>query len=612
MWKLLVPASPVVLLGLALASTDPTQVEDAELREAIERSIPLLQSTMDTWLDEADCVSCHHQFLGTMTVDLSRERGFEIDEELYDRQLSRFRGGRIMGFLQGNPSINGTFGRGFQAITYATAGVPRDVRTDALGHYLIGNAVREGDERRYRSSSYRPPLEASPVTGAAIAVRGVAMYHPDARGDEAREVIDGTRRWLERIEPKDAEERAMRLFGLAWAGASDDVLASARDGILAHQLDDGGWAQLATMESDAYATGQALTALAQAGGVDPESRAYLRGLRYLLDTQHEDGSWLVKTRRRSPGLPYFETGFPHALHQFISTAATCWAVMALGQRFETESPGALMGPRPPRETEPYDAGFGPVFEAAAFGGLGDLEQALDADGDPNEMNPEGMRPLHVAIHDREKVALLLLRGAEIDPRDARNGTPLMRAAWYHDGQRSAELLLASGAAPNLFEDGEPPMPAAAFAAEWSKPELLRRLVDAMEPKPDLNALGLHYLTTAMGDTETTELLIELGVDPDVRLAGETVLQWATMDGETELVQMLLARGANPDVQDEDGMTPLAWAAKIGHGHGEIVEALLEAGADPTLTSFGDRTPLDWARKYGNEPAIERLEAAMER
>jgi hypothetical protein len=36
----------------------------------------------------------------------------------------------------------------------------------------------------------------------------------------------------------------------------------------------------------------------------------------------------VKTRA-IPSNPYFESGFPHGKSQFISYAATCYAVMAL-------------------------------------------------------------------------------------------------------------------------------------------------------------------------------------------------------------------------------------------------------------------------------------------
>ena len=77
-----------------------------------------------------------------------------------------------------------------------------------------------------------------------------------------------------------------------------------------------------------YATGQALTALHESGVVPISHPAYQRGIRFLLDTQLADGSWYVRTRTL-PAQRYFDGDFPHGVDQFISIAATNWAVMAL-------------------------------------------------------------------------------------------------------------------------------------------------------------------------------------------------------------------------------------------------------------------------------------------
>jgi N-acyl-D-amino-acid deacylase len=94
------------------------------------------------------------------------------------------------------------------------------------------------------------------------------------------------------------------------------------------QRADGGWGQIPPLSSDAYATGQALVALRESAIAAPGDAPYRRGVRYLLDTQMEDGSWLVRTR--SPSFqPYFDSDFPYGFDQFISAAASNWAVMAL-------------------------------------------------------------------------------------------------------------------------------------------------------------------------------------------------------------------------------------------------------------------------------------------
>ncbi len=81
------------------------------------------------------------------------------------------------------------------------------------------------------------------------------------------------------------------------------------------------------MESDAYATGQTLFTLRRTG-LSPDDPLYRRALKFLLDTQCDDGSWRVETRSR-PVQIFFDGGGPHGKHQFISVPATAWATTAL-------------------------------------------------------------------------------------------------------------------------------------------------------------------------------------------------------------------------------------------------------------------------------------------
>jgi hypothetical protein len=80
--------------------------------------------------------------------------------------------------------------------------------------------------------------------------------------------------------------------------------------------------------SDAYATGSVLTVLRLAGGLSQKDSNVQRGVQFLLRTQLPDGSWHVVSRSK-PFQPYFESGFPHAMDQFISMAASNWATSAL-------------------------------------------------------------------------------------------------------------------------------------------------------------------------------------------------------------------------------------------------------------------------------------------
>lgn len=86
-----------------------------------------------------------------------------------------------------------------------------------------------------------------------------------------------------------------KLLGLAWGGASRRDIARQQQALLALQRPDGGWSQMPTLSSDAYATGQALYAL-QVAGLEANADVYRRGAAFLLRTQREDGTWFVRTR----------------------------------------------------------------------------------------------------------------------------------------------------------------------------------------------------------------------------------------------------------------------------------------------------------------------------
>jgi squalene cyclase len=126
---------------------------------------------------------------------------------------------------------------------------------------------------------------------------------------------------------RNTEERAFRVLGLVWSGAAPSTVEQAASEVTASQLADGGWAQEADMQSDAYATGEALVALEQSGAGSARD-AIRRGVEYLVRTQLVDGSWFVRSHS-VPIQAYFESGYPHGADQWISAAASAWATTAL-------------------------------------------------------------------------------------------------------------------------------------------------------------------------------------------------------------------------------------------------------------------------------------------
>jgi N-acyl-D-amino-acid deacylase len=132
------------------------------------------------------------------------------------------------------------------------------------------------------------------------------------------------------VRPKTTDDKAMLLVGLQRSGASEANIKAAAKAVFDLQRADGGWGGNANLDSEAFATGEALTALLDSRSVTPSSDAYQRGVRFLVETRAPDGSWHV--RSRAPKFqPYFESGFPYGHDQWISVAASARAVVALAK-----------------------------------------------------------------------------------------------------------------------------------------------------------------------------------------------------------------------------------------------------------------------------------------
>jgi ankyrin repeat protein len=325
------PGKPVAL----------TRAPDADsARRAVSAALPLLQQSEQTISRTRDCVSCHQHALVSMTVGLARKHGFKVDETIASEERAHIlkdMGGRVRPLMLGtgiDPTLSVHVLAGL-----AAEDEPASRITDALVHYLV---IRQRKDGHWQQENYRPPDEASNFQFTALAVRGLKAYAPKGRSQEIAARIDQARRWLQSTEPADTTDRAFQLLGLGWAQAEPESVTRAVTNLVGEQRKDGGWAQLPTLASDAYATGLALYALHEGGGVAVDHPAYRRGVEFLLRTQLADGSWFVASRS-FPIVEYSTSGFPHGRSQFISAAATCWATMAL--TLTTPSPPYSSGER---------------------------------------------------------------------------------------------------------------------------------------------------------------------------------------------------------------------------------------------------------------------------
>lgn len=300
----------------------------ASARAAVTRSLPLLQKTDDVFLQKSGCVSCHNNSLTAMTVSVARGSGIAVDEAIAKKQvkaigvyMDSWRDRVLQGI--GIPGDNDTIS--YILIGLAAETYPADATTDAMVRFL---RYQQSPAGFWLPLAHRPPLEGSIITATALTMRALKAYAPASERETYTAMIARGAAWLARAEPRTTEDFAFQVLGLHWGGGDRAAVQKAAKAVIAQQRPDGGWSQLPSMQSDAYATGQVLVALAYSGALPASDPTYKRGVQFLLKTQAEDGSWFVRTRAL-PIQPHFEAGFPYAKDQFISAAATNWATMAL-------------------------------------------------------------------------------------------------------------------------------------------------------------------------------------------------------------------------------------------------------------------------------------------
>lgn len=314
------------------------ELTDEALRAALKAAIPPLMETAifskGAYMrhsSKQDCVSCHQQYLPLTSFAFAKAAGVRVNESRESEVMEMVRRDNTNLF---EISAQATFhpepghGYGYALLTMAAQQQPPSPEIDAMIHHLL---VIQNKSGQWHNNLPRPPLQTSDFAPTALSIRALKVYGFPARQGEIRQRVESARRWLASAKPQNTEERAYQLLGLAWAGESQRTLHTLAKSLIKDQRSNGGWAQLPSLDADAYGTGLALFALAQAACTEtPEFR---RGLAFLLGTQANDGTWHVRTRAY-PFQPTMRSGYPYSRDSWISATGASWAAMAIAAALE--------------------------------------------------------------------------------------------------------------------------------------------------------------------------------------------------------------------------------------------------------------------------------------
>jgi len=299
---------------------------EGDLRTAVQKSVALLERATSQFVAKAACFACHEQPAAAFAVGAARGKGITINEQAAGERWSQLTSGLNGAQLEGAAPLGAADNNLYVAEALIRSGYKPDRRSDVLAANLA--AYQSGDGGWHLPGYVRSPLQDNDFSRTAMAIRALKTYGTPGRAAEMKDRIERAKQWLLRATPVTTEDFDMRLYGVAAAGASVSDLRKLAEPILARQRPDGGFAQRDGLASDAYATGMTLWTLAGAGVVEPNHDAFQKGVKFLLSTQHADGSWHVSSRATKFQI-YFESGFPHGHDQWISTMATGWAASAL-------------------------------------------------------------------------------------------------------------------------------------------------------------------------------------------------------------------------------------------------------------------------------------------
>jgi ankyrin repeat protein len=315
----------------------PSDFDNASVIARAEKALAALQTSaaqsresFRRHVSKQDCASCHQQYLPMAAVGNARNRSVRFDQKAAREQIDAL--AKLMNPVSQHEYIVQTLFHpdaahvfGYEMFGLVAEGVPPSSMTDGMVHHLVTVQASDG---RWFNQAPRPPMASGDVSATALAIHAIKHYRWPGRKEEFGASVERARRWLWTVKAETTEEVVFQLLGLHWAGEPAPKLADLAQALRQSQRKDGGWAQLPTLESDAYATGAVLYTLSQAVQLPVTDPAWQRGLRFLLERQEGDGTWHV-ARRAFPFQPTMKSGFPHHRDSWISAAATSWAVLAL-------------------------------------------------------------------------------------------------------------------------------------------------------------------------------------------------------------------------------------------------------------------------------------------
>ena len=324
--------SLTLIVGIVKAEEAPPDV-----KTAIDKGLAFLAKEGVTWKTERKCSSCHQVPMALWSLNEAKKLGYSVDDkaitELTEWVVAQDDPAKVFPkpaapteapkaeTPKPETLLNQT------PLMLALAFEAGDAKSDA-GRERLTKMLRAVLEGQRPDGSWKvlyvwEPFGSTPDVLTNLALLSLAAPDAPDLGEAGKAAQEKGLAWLTSAKTEETlQGSALKLILWRRLGkpvAEQEPLVKQ---IMDWQNADGGWAQNKELKSDAYATGQAVYALTEAG-LPTNDPAIAKAQVFLVKSQDAGGSWAMTSRPGGPGGKSAKNQAP------IAYAGTAWAVMGL-------------------------------------------------------------------------------------------------------------------------------------------------------------------------------------------------------------------------------------------------------------------------------------------
>ena len=379
----------LVLLSVEARANDPDP--DADVRSVIDRGLTFLAKDNLAWKESKKCYECHHAPFTIWALNEAKNRGYVVDDKVLAELTSWVVGEDYLARLIPKRTEQKEIVLHEAPLLLALGLEAGDTKAtqDGLKQMLASVVHDQGQDGSWKRVNEARPILSSPDTLTTLALLALSAPNAPDLGEEGKAAKQKGLQWLQAASSDDElQPAAFRLILWCRLGRPPAEWEPLAQQLQKAQNDDGGWGQLKQAKSDAFATGQTLYALAEAGAKSDDA-AVRKAQSFLAKSQGKDGAWTM-TSRAIMGNGKVATKFEPITH-----ASSAWAVMGLVR----SAPAEIKPVEPSKGTDTFaTAAESPDYFSAAASAGSALSSAFVGSGGAGGLSwPSSGLPMNLAI-----------------------------------------------------------------------------------------------------------------------------------------------------------------------------------------------------------------------